>query len=245
MLQILNPFKAGTEFQKLKSRKIWILALVLVLIPVLLSTVGSILIQQERQDLTQQMMEERGDEETRPGGEGPPRNPMGGIFFGAFQGAGGTSTTMMIVIGLFIGIISALVFWIVKSVVFHAGTRVLGGEGALSSTIHVMAYTYIPFIFKGILDVIKGITYEAPASMEEIMVQVPRNTDVALNFIRNHFTIFMLWALFLMVVAVKTQYNLSNKKAVVVVLIPYIIVWIIQVYVMPGGFLGGFSLGGM
>lgn len=243
MLQILNPFKAGTEFQKLKSRKIWILALILVLIPVLLSTVGNMLIQQERQDVIQQLAEERGAER-RPEGAGQPRGPMGGIFRGVFQSAGGASTTMMMVIGLFLGIISAVVFWIVKSVVFHAGARVLGGEGALSSTIHVMAYTYIPFIFKGILDVIKGITYKTPASMEEIMVQA-RNTDVVLNFIRNHFTIFMVWALFLMVVAVKTQYNLSNKKAVVVVLIPYIIVWIIQVFVMPGIFSGGFFLGGI
>jgi hypothetical protein len=241
MLQILNPFKAKTEFQKLKSKKIWILALVLVLIPVLLSTVGNMLIQQERQDVIQQLAEERDAETRERTGQ---RGPMGGVFRGLFQGAGGASTTMMMVIGLFIGIISAIVFWIVKSVVFHAGAQVLGGEGALSSTIHVMAYTYIPFIFKGILDVIKGITYEAPTSMEELMAQT-RNTDMVLNFIKNHFTIFMLWALFLMIVAVKTQYNLSNKKAVMVVLIPYIIVWVLQVFVLPGIFSGGFFLGGM
>lgn len=239
MLQILNPFKAGSEFQKLKSRKKWILALLFVLVPVLLSAAGNILIQKENQKLMQQMMEEGGfSSEERPRGPGQPRGPMGGMFRGLFQGIGNPSASEMMTLGIVLGILFTVVFWIVKSVIFHVGARVLGGEGvSISSTIHVMAYTYIPFVFKGVLDVVKGVIYEAPSPVEGLMFQ-PRDTDVLLNFVRNHFTIFMLWALFLMVIAVREQYSLSNKKALCVVLIPYIVAWILQMTVLPiGGFL--------
>jgi hypothetical protein len=251
MLQILNPFKAGNEFQKLKSRKKWILALLIVLIPVVLSTVGTILIQQENQERAQQFIEERGsstEEEGQGPRQGPGRGgaPMGGMFpfGGMFQGGGGMSSTGMMAIGIIFGFFSALIFWIVKSLVFHLGSKVLGGEPvSISSTIHVMAFTYIPFVFKGILDVIKGLLYEASPPMGEFRAQAP-DTSLLLNFVRNHFTIFMVWALFLMVVAIKSQYNLSNKKAVLVVLVPYIVVWIIQLAVLPSiGFLG--LVGGM
>ncbi len=239
MLQILNPFKAGQEFQKLKSEKKWILALLLVLVPVLLSAVGNYLIQQKNQELIQQMMEERGvPTGERPEGRGP-RGPMGGIFGRLFQGTSGMSPAGTITLGVVLSILFALVFWVVKSVVFHTGARVLGGEGSsISSTIHVIAYTYIPFVFRGILDIVKGLAYDAPSSMGGIMFQ-PRNTDFLLNFVRNYFTIFVLWALFLMVIAVREQFNLSTKKAIAVVLIPYIVAWIIRMTIFPaGGFMG-------
>ncbi len=238
MLQILNPFKAGSVFQKLKSRKKWILALVLVLIPVLLSAVGNMLIQQKNQEVIQQMMEERGSPETRPGSPGQPRGPMGGIFGGLFRGGGEMSATGTMVIGTVLSILLAVIFWIAKSVVFHAGARVLGGETmSISSTIHLIAYTYIPFVFKGILDIIQGLIYD-PSYMGEFMFRA-RDTDVLLNFVRNNLNIFVIWALFLMVIAVREQYTLSNKKAFCVVLIPYIIAWIIRLVIFPaGGFMG-------
>lgn len=243
MLQILNPFRAGQEFQKLKSKKKWILALAIVFVPVVLSMVGNTLVQRKNQDVIQQLMEEMEERgtpsETRPRPGGIARGPMGGIFRGLFQGGGGTRTIQGLTwVGIIFGFLSAAVFWVVKSGVFHGISRVLGGEKVdLSSTIHVIAYTYIPFIFKGILDVLKGLTYQAP-SVEEFMFQ-PRES-MFLNLVRENFTIFVLWALFLMVIAVREQYNLGNKKAILVVLVPYIVVWVIQIVIMSsGGLLGG------
>lgn len=230
MLQILNPFRAGQEFQKLKSKKKWILALAIVFVPVVLSMVGNTLVQQKNQEVRQQLMEEMEERsppsETPPRGGGPAPGPMG-MFRGVLQGGGGTRTIQGVTwVTIVFGFFSAAVFWVIKSGVFHGISRVLGGEKVnLSSTIHMMAYTYIPFMFKGILDVLKGLTYQAP-SVEEFMFQ-PRGS-MFLNIVSNYFNIFVLWALFLMVIAVREQYNLGNKKAVLVVLIPYIAVWAVQ-----------------
>ena len=246
MLQILNPFKAGQEFQKLKSKKKWILALLFVFVPVLLSAVGNSLVQQKNQDFFQQMMEERGTQtDTPPERTGAARGPMRGIMPGMgmlFQGGGSASATQILVLGILISALSVAIFWILKSVVFHIMAKVLGGEGVgMSSTIHVLAYTYIPFVFKGILDVIQGLTYKTPSMMAGSMVR--GDSSVFLNYVRDFFNLFVLWALFLMVIAIREQYNLSNKKAALVVLVPYAVAWIIRFAVLPSiglfGFFGG------
>ncbi len=244
MLQILNPFKAGQEFQKLKIKKKWILALAIVIIPVVLSAVGNNLIQKKNQELIQKSV---GDITQYPpqGGAPPeqsgprrsvlgPLGPMGQT--GMSPSGGGTG---IVVLGIALGVVFAVTYWVLKSAVFHVGSKFLGGEKAkVSSTIHVLAYTYIPFVFKGILDIFKGITYEAPSSVGELFQL--RNAGMPLNFVRNYFNIFMLWALVLMVIAVREQYNLNNKRAALVVLLPYIAVWILQIFSMQsGGLLGG------
>lgn len=147
--------------------------------------------------------------------------------------------TGIIILGIALGVILAGGFWVLKSVVFHMVSKSLGGEKVkMSSTIHVLAYTYLPFVFKGILDVFRGITYKAPSSIEGLFQL--QNAGMALNFVKNYFNIFMLWALFLMVIAVREQYNLNNKKAALVVLLPYIAVWILRIVLMrSGGLLGG------
>ncbi|MGD2248300.1 MAG: YIP1 family protein [Candidatus Methanofastidiosia archaeon] len=237
MLQILNPFKAKNEFRKLKSNRRWILALVIVLIPTLLSLVGTGLIQNKNQELRQKMSEEF--VQAQPEGQRGPRGPMGQIFpMGMVQT--GRQATGITVLGVVIACVSALAVWVIKSGVFHIGSRLLGGEStSISSTIHIIAYTYIPFIFKGILDILKGITYEAPTSIAEIMTQPP---DPLLNFVTSHFTIFVLWVMGLTIIALREQYNLSVKKALLVVVIPYIAAWCIQLVIMPRiGIFGGFS----
>jgi hypothetical protein len=236
MLQILNPFKAKNEFRKLKSNKRWILALVIVLIPTLLSLVGTGLIQNKNKELRQQMTEEF--TRAQPEGQRGPRGPMGGIFPMGMVSSG-RQVTGITALGVVIACVSALVIWVIKSGVFHIGSRLLGGElTSISSTIHIIAYTYIPFIFKGILDILKGITYEAPTSIREMAIQQP---DPLLNFITSHFTIFVLWAMGLAIIAVREQYSLSTKKASLIVIVPYIAAWCIQLVIMPRiGIFGGF-----
>lgn len=133
----------------------------------------------------------------------------------AMQSIQGLMTTISVIIG----IVSVGVAWAAKSFAFHMSSRILGGtDVSISSTIHVIAYTYIPFIFKGLLDVFRGLTY-SPPPYEEFVRQV-ENPDILLDFVRDH-NIFFLWALVLMVIAVREQYTLSTGRAFVAVAVPY------------------------
>jgi hypothetical protein len=216
ILRVFNPFTAGKAFQELKPEKKWILAFSIVLLPALLTSVGNGLIQQKQQDLTYQYIKEQGTitEDQLEAVE-------------SIQG-------LMAGIGIVFGIVLAMVFWVLKSAIFHVIAKIFGGgktktEGEektnISSIIYLIAYTYVPFVFKGILDVYKGLVYQAPSY--EIFVQQLQTSDALLTFVREH-NIFLVWALILMAVAVKEQYNLSKFKATLVVLIPYGVAWILQ-----------------
>lgn len=183
---------------------------------------GNSFIQQKTQPLTQQYVEEMG------------------TLTDAQLEAVQNIQSFVAVIGIIMGIILAAVYWVGKSFVFHVLAKGLGGEKAeISSTIHLMAYTYLPFIFKGILDVIKGYTYQAP-SYQEFVYQL-EHPDILLSFIREH-NIFLVWALVLMVIAVWEQYSLSWKRAFLSVFIPYTVVWIVQIAMT---FAGTQLIGGM
>ena len=204
MLQILNPFKAGQEFQKLKSEKKWIHALMIVFVAGLLTAAGKGIILLKSQDLNNQYLEEE----------------MGVL-------TNGNLGAHMIFLVVFVP-----ASWIVKSVVFHVIARGLGGEKVeVSSTMHLIAFTHLPCIFKGLLDVFLGLMYQPP-SYGEFVYQL-HNPKILLIFAKEYNIFF--WAFTLMVIAVKEQYNLSNTKAFLTVSILYIAVWIIQIAMISSG----------
>jgi hypothetical protein len=218
ILRILNPFTAAKAFQELKTEKKWILALFIVLLPAILTSIGNGLIQQKQQDLTFQYIKEQGT---------ITEEQLGAVE--SIQG-------LMAGIGIVVGIVFTMVFWVLKSAVFHVISKIFGGgkeeaetkmnKTDIPSIIHLIAYTYAPLVFKGILDVYKGLIYQAPSY--EVFVQQLQTSDALLNFVREN-NIFLVWALILMGIAVKEQYNLSKFKASLVVLIPYGVAWILQI----------------
>ena len=204
-MQILNPFRAGEEFQKLKSEKKWMLALVIVFIPGLLSLAGACLIQQKVMDFTIQQMTEMDLSVTRLD----------------------TVLPLLWVSKIVYGIIFILAAWILKSIIFHWFSRILNGEKVeRTSIIYLIAFTYLPFIFKGLLDVYRGLTYQIP-SYEEFISPV-EFTESLLNVLREY-SIFFPWVFILMVIAVREQYSLDNTKAFFVVLIPYTVYFLVQI----------------
>ncbi|MFX0208887.1 MAG: YIP1 family protein [Candidatus Hodarchaeota archaeon] len=210
MLQILNPFKAGQEFRKLKSEEKWVLALTIVLIAGWLITAGDGLILYKSRDLRNQYLEEE----------------MGVLNKENLE-------TQIIFLVMFVP-----VSWVLKSVVFHVLSRILGGEEVkLSSTIHLIAFTHLPCIFKGLLDLFLGLMYQPP-SYEEFVYQL-QNPNFLLIFAKEYNIFF--WAFTLMVIAVREQYNLSTKRAFFVVFILYMGVWITQIVMISSGslFRGG------
>jgi hypothetical protein len=176
-------------------------AVLLVFIPGVLTVAGNAMIQQKSQGLTIQYT---GEIVTLTDQQKEAMQNIQGL-------------TVMIRVIFSVALIG--VAWAVKSFAFHMSSKIVGGaEASISSTMHLIAYTYIPFIFQGLLDVYKGLTY-TPPPYEEFVRQI-ENPDILLNFVREH-NIFFVWALVLMVIAVREQYTLSTKRAVVAVVVPY------------------------
>lgn len=182
-------------------------AVLLVFIPGVLTVAGNAMIQQKSQGLTTQYTEEivtLTDQQKE-----------------AMQSIQG----LTVIIGVVFSIALIGVAWAVKSFAFHMSSKILGGaEASISSTMHLIAYTYIPLIFQGLLDVYKGLTY-TPPPYEEFVRQI-ENPDILLNFVREH-NIFFVWALVLMIIAVREQYTLSTRRALVAVAVPYAVYFVL------------------
>ena len=222
MVKVLNPFTVGEVFRTLKSEKKWLLAVIIVFIPGLLSLAGEMLIQQKTMPLTMQFVEEQ--METMPADQ---RQSVEDI------------QSIIVVMGVVIGVVLIAVVWVVKAVVFHVSARVFGGtEVGISSTIHLLSYTYVPFIIQGLINVYKGIVYQVP-TYEEFRQQIL--PDPLTTFIRDHANIFILWSLILIGIAVKEQYNLSNKRAFLAVVIPYVgyLMLMLGMGIITSQFMGG------
>ncbi len=208
MLTILNPWRAGREFRRLKSEKKWLVALIIVFTAGLLSLIGNNLVQKKTQVLANQYIEEMGvlTEQQRAAVED-------------FQ-------NIAVMVGVVVGIGLIPFFWVAKSTVFHVLARIFkGGETDLSSAIHLIGYTYLPLIFQGFIDLYRGLTYKIP-SYEEYVHEI-ETSDTLLTFVREH-NIFFIWSLILMVIAVRELYSMSNKKAALVVMLPYVVAWLLQ-----------------
>lgn len=207
LLKVLIPFTAGEVFQTLKSEKKWLLAVIIVFIPGLLSLAGNMLIQQKTVDLTLQLMEEQM--------ENVPAEQRAAVE---------SLQSILMVVGIVFGVVLIAVYWIVKAAVVHVSARVFGGkEVGVSSTIHLVAYTYMPLIMIGLMNLYKGITYQPPTYEEFIQQISPSDAwSIFIASIREYLNVFVLWSLILIVIAVREQYSLSNKRAILTVAIPYL-----------------------
>ena len=56
-----------------------------------------------------------------------------------------------------------------------------------------------------------------------------------MNFINDHLNLFVIWTILLTIHVIKVQYALETKKAFLVVLLPYIIAWILQLTLLSSG----------
>jgi hypothetical protein len=116
--------------------------------------------------------------------------------------------------------------WGIKSFAFHGMAKLFHGKPVdISSTIRLIGYTYLPLILKGVVDVYRGLTYALP-SYEEYVSSL-RIPDTLETF-SDPFSIFLLWAILLMILAVREQYKLGTVKAILAVLIPYGVYWVIR-----------------
>ncbi|MBU7037047.1 MAG: YIP1 family protein [Theionarchaea archaeon] len=203
VLAILNPLTAGEAFRRLAPEESWKKPLIIVLVAGLLSAAGIALVYDKTESLRSAYLVKEMDVTIRD------------EVWSVMTVTKFATSLLLVVLG-----------WGTKSVAFYSMGRLFKGTpGSISSTVRLMGYTYLPLIIKGLVDVYRGVTYELP-SYEEYVSSL-RTPDVLETF-SDPFSVFLLWAIVLMILAVRQQYNLGNVKAILAVLIPYGIYWIIM-----------------
>ena len=111
-------------------------------------------------------------------------------------------------------VIGTLLGWVISSVIYHVGARVLGGKGSLNRMFALAGYASIPALAQQLLRFINyGLLHQTAIT----------STGSLLGAIFDYFNFFSIIGLILVGVAVMINYGLSGRKAALVALLPTII----------------------
>lgn len=132
----------------------------------------------------------------------------------------------LMIISVIVSLIGIFVGWFISSALLHAFSRSQGGKGTFRNMLTLVGYASTPLLIQNLLRLIDSFT----VSQEELLgligtIQV--SSQPFLNAIANiaidTFTIFRLWSMALIVIALRENYKISTSKSIATVIVTYII----------------------
>ncbi len=117
--------------------------------------------------------------------------------------------------------------WLISSALVHGFSRSLGGEGTFKSMLTLAGYTSAPLFIQQVL----RLTHSFMASQEEVL-QLVTSLQISayplLNIVTNAFvdtfTIFRLWSIGLLIIAIRENYGISTARSVVATALSFVII---------------------
>ena len=128
-----------------------------------------------------------------------------------------------------IAVIGTLLGWVLSTVVYHGGARLLGGKGSLNRMFALSGYASLPLLGHQLLRFVYYTVLGQPMS----------TTTTRLDLLFDAFNVFTVAALILTGVAVMINYGLSGRKAALVALLPTIISIVLALLIRQ--FFGGIT----
>lgn len=126
-------------------------------------------------------------------------------------GAGGMLKTAAAVVA----VISTLLGWVLSTVIYHAGARLLGGKGSLNRLFALGGYASLPLLGLQLLRFVYYSVLGQPVSTA---------ATTSLDLLFDAFNVFTVAALILTGVAVMINYGLTGRKSALIALLPTFIV---------------------
>jgi len=157
---------------------------------------------------------------------------------GPFQGPGGFVSPEQIrqasmIVSVMMGLIGVFGSWLISSTIVHALSRAQGGKGTFRGILTLAGYASTPLLIQHLLRLIDSFT----ATKQEVL-QLAEMTQMFnqpfLNAIANAalnvFSIFRLWSVALLVIALCENYKISTARSVVTVAAMYITILFLSMF---------------
>jgi len=157
-----------------------------------------------------------------------------------------TMATMTAAGGLIIGFLSIFLTWIISTGVLYFIARVLGGRGDLVRFGKIMGWCMAPYVFNAVVGLIVAIRFpiriflpipvgkispaEASQYFQNITKVIMSLESVKASIVADQFT--SLWVLLLSGIAVYKEHEVSKIRAIITVLLPYLIYHAISLHSM-------------
>ena len=133
---------------------------------------------------------------------------------------GGMVSTFTAIIAFIITILG----WLLSTIIFHGFSIVLGGKGSFNKMIVLSGYAYTPMVIQQVL----RLGYFSIVGPVEINLGIGQ-----VGGLLNYFTVFSILTMFLVGVAVMTNYGLSGRKAALVALSPTLLIILLALALRP------------
>jgi len=157
---------------------------------------------------------------------------------GPFQGPGSFVSPEQIrqasmIVSVMMGLIGVFGGWLISSAIVHALSRRQGGRGTFRGMLTLAGYASTPLLIQHLLRLIDSFMVT-----EQGLLQLSGATQVfnqpLLNAIANAalnvFSIFRLWSVALLVIALCENYKVSTARSVVIVAATYIIILFLSMF---------------
>jgi hypothetical protein len=138
----------------------------------------------------------------------------------------GQFTQVMMIMSALMALIGIFGTWLISSVLVHSISRPLGGKEAFKSMLTLAGYASVPLLLQHVLRL--ADSFMASQEALQLTATLQLSADPLLNSIAGAvidvFTIFRLWSIVLLIVAVRENYKISTVKSMVTVVLSYILI---------------------
>jgi len=136
-------------------------------------------------------------------------------------------------INAMLGLISIFGIWIISSALIHGLSSRFGGKGTFRNMLTLGGYASTPLLIQQVLRLADSFTAsegEVLQLVTDFQISAHPLLNTIANATMNIFTIFRLWSIVLLVVAIHENYNMSTARSIVVVAISFILVAFLSVF---------------
>ncbi len=137
------------------------------------------------------------------------------------------------IVNAMVGLIGVFGTWLISSALIHGFSSPFGGKGTFKSMLTLAGYASTPFLIQQVLRLADSFT----ASQEEVLhlltgfqISVYPLLNTIANAAMNIFTIFRLWSIVLLVVAIRENYKMSTARSIVIVATSFILIALLSMF---------------
>ncbi len=121
--------------------------------------------------------------------------------------------------------------WLVVGGLLHLNLTLLGGRGATSSAMNLVAWSAMPFVVRDLVRVLYMLSADHLISNSGLsgFVQVTQNSiSLFLNKFLSHVDLYLIWHILLLMVGVQVASGLTRRKSILGASMPVLLVLILQ-----------------
>jgi len=139
----------------------------------------------------------------------------------------------LMVLGAVMKLVGVFAAWFVSSAILHGFSRVTGGKGNFKGVMALAGYASTPLLILHLLRLADSIL-TSEEGMLQLMggLQLSANPflNLTLNSVLNTFSLFRVWSMALLVIALREYYGISTSKSVLVVLLSYVLIALLSAF---------------